>query len=488
MAQWGARSSTGVIARRARPRLLAPRASGRTAHFSGASGRFLADETESGDSGNVVDLHEVKRRKRYESNARKVPRWPGWIFNTDGTLRAVVANALVALRNSPEWRGVLGYNQFAEKIAVLKAPPWQNGVAGQPWDDASDVQATDWLQHHGVMIPVRVASDAVMTVARDNPFHPVKDYLDSLIWDGVNRTSTWLTDFLGASSSDYTKSAATCWLISAVARIYRPGCKVDSCLILEGEQGTKKSSAFRVLGSPWFTDDLADLGSKDSAMQLLGAWIVELSELDSMQRGELSKIKAFMSRETDRFRPPYGRHVIEAPRQCTFCGTVNHNDYLRDETGSRRFWPVTVGEAKLASLTDARDQLWAQARDQYLAGEVWWIETKRALTQAREAQFDAFQADPWQGHINRHLLDREQTTVADILRMELDRKPGDWTQTDMNRIARCLRVVGWKRFQEREEKGGGRKWVYRPTKEDEGTDSTVTTSISTGDETGDKIV
>ena len=127
---------------------------------------------------------------------------------------------------------------------------------------------------------------------------------------------------------------------AGVARIFSPGAKADSCLILEGEQGTKKSTALKTLVQPWFTDEIAELGSKDAALQTRGVWIIEIAELDSMNRSEAGKIKEFMSRTTDRFRPPYGRRLIESPRQCIFAGSVNHTNYLRDETGARRFWPV----------------------------------------------------------------------------------------------------------------------------------------------------
>ena len=135
-------------------------------------------------------------------------------------------------------------------------------------------------------------------------------------------------------SADYSRAVGPRWLISAVARIYRPGAKADCCLILERPQGIRKSSALRTLAGEYFTDELADLGSKDAAMQTRGVWIIELSELDSLTHSEVARIKAFMSRTTDRFGPPYGMRLVESPRQCIFAGTVNHSTYLRDATGS----------------------------------------------------------------------------------------------------------------------------------------------------------
>src|ERR1019366_3150309 len=224
------------------------------------------------------------------------------------------------------------------------------------------------------MASKETTGQAVQTVAREHPFHPVRDYLNSLKWDGVKRIDDWLGPYLGADPSDYVRGVGSKWLIGAVARIREPGCKNDTCLILEGEQGTLKSTALRTLTDPWFTDDIAELGTKDSALQLRGVWLIELSELASMHPSEISRTKAFMSRNTDRFRPPFGRRPIEVPRECFFAGTVNQSAYLRDETGGRRFWPVKRGAINIAELRRDRDQLWAEAVHQYGAGPSWWLD------------------------------------------------------------------------------------------------------------------
>ena len=183
---------------------------------------------------------------------------------------------------------------------------------------------------------------AVLAVAHENRFDPVREYLEGLTWDRVPRIGKWLATYLSAEDTDYASAVGKRWLISCVARAILPGCKADSALIFEGNQGEGKSTAFTTLGGPWFSDELAAIGTKDSALQLSGAWIIELSELDALTKARASTVKAFLSRRVDRFRPPYGRRVIEQPRSCVFCGTVNHSQYLEDETGGRRFWPVKV--------------------------------------------------------------------------------------------------------------------------------------------------
>src|SRR4029077_167441 len=210
--------------------------------------------------------------------------------------------------------------------------------------------------------------------------------LQGLHWDGVERVDTWLAAYLGAEGTEYARAVGSRWLISAVARIFRPGAKADCCLILEGAQGIRKSTALRTVAGEYFTDELADLGSKDAAMQTRGVWIIELSELDNLSHAEVARIKAFMSPHTDLFRPPYGMRLVESPRQCVFAGTVNHGSYLRDETGGRRFWPVVCGKIDIAELQRDRDQLWAEAKAKYRSGASWWLETLALIRLAADQQ------------------------------------------------------------------------------------------------------
>jgi predicted P-loop ATPase len=221
-----------------------------------------------------------------------------------------------------------------------------------------------------------------------------------------------------------------------------------------------KSSALRVLGGPWFTDDIADLGSKDAVLQTKGAWIIELAELDSLSRADVSKIKGFMSRTTDRIRPPYGRRLEESPRQCVFAGSVNHSTYLRDETGGRRFWPVQCSGISIEALLQDRDQLWAEAVVQFHAGAKWWLDTTELIREAEREQYDRFEADPWQEHIVRFIEDRASTSIDEILGQCLVKLVATWTQADKNRISRILTALGW----ERKKVGPrlNREWRYVP--------------------------
>jgi len=280
--------------------------------------------------------------------------------------------------------------------------------------------------------------------------------LQGLRWDGVERVDRWLWAYLGAEDTEYSRAVGSRWLVSAVARVLRPGAKADCCLILEGAQGIRKSTALRKLAGEYFTDELADLGSKDAAMQTRGAWIIELSELARLSHSEVARIKAFMSRTTDRFRPPYGMRLVESPRQCVFAGTVNHSTYLRDETGGRRFWPVACGRIDVDGLTRDRDQLWAEAKARFDAGVVWWCRTG---ANGRGQQVDRYEGDPWEEVIAPWVESQSSVSISEVLEKCLQKLQALWTQTDKNRASRCLRALGWERYRERH--GSRLEWRYR---------------------------
>lgn len=407
-----------------------------------------------------VVLNEISRVSFHTFNWREeLLRSKPSPSNKQGTIYPVLANAISALRYAPEWKGVLAFNEFDLMPMAVRATPWAQNVSGQCWTDQEDRLTADWLQRNGILVDVSTAAQAAQTVAKDRSFHPVRKYLETVAWDGVQRLDRWLATYLGAEDTNYTRAVGARWLISAVARIYRPGAKADCCLILEGPQGIKKSTALKTLAGAYFTDELADLGSKDSALQTRGVWIIELSELDTLSRSEVGRIKAFMSRTTDRFRPPYGKRLIESPRQCVFAGTVNHSTYLRDDTGARRFWPVVCGSIDVDLLSRDRDQLWAEAKVRFDHGCAWWLDTAELVTAATEEQAERFESDPWQELIANWAGNRADASVSETLSCCLDKPRAQWTQVDKNRVARCFRALGWERYRERQ--GATLEWRYR---------------------------
>lgn len=387
----------------------------------------------------------------------------GWrsqlICSERGTPKPLLANCVTALRHASEWKSVLAFDEFSMNVVVRQETPW-NAPAGTVWDDHQDRLAAVWFQNQRIHVGVEVACQAVQTAAQDNAFHPLREYLNSLKWDGVDRTGTWLRDYLGVVESTYSRAAGQRWLIAAVARAFKPGVKADCVLILEGPQGAGKSTALRILGGQWFTDEIADLGSKDAALQTRGVWIIEIPELDAMSRSGVALIKAFMSRTIDRFRPPYSRHVIESPRQCVLAGSVNHSEYLRDETGGRRFWPVRCGQIDLRALERDRDQIWAETVALFRAGESWWFDTKELVDAAAGEQATRYKCDPWHEAIADWLNGKTDVCIDEILTRCLRKDISACSQADKNRVSECLQSLKWERFNSTI--NGRRQWKYRP--------------------------
>jgi predicted P-loop ATPase len=416
----------------------------------------------------ALDLRELNQQVSLPSKGRSeniaTADWHNRLIRSaKGYPSACLENALVALKCAPEWREVLHYDESALNVVAQVQPPWAP-LRDVPfrWRDDDDVRTAAWLQRHGIMVSKEIAGQAIQTIAQDHPFHPIRDYLNALEWDKVPRIDYWLTLYMSAEPSRYINAVGAKWLIGAVARVFRPGCKNDTCLILEGPQGLLKSTALRTLAEPWFADEIADLGTKDAALQLRGVWIIELAELDAIGRAEASRIKAFMSRSTDRYRPPYGRHAIEVPRESVFAGTVNHDDYLRDETGGRRFWPVRCGQIEIADLRRDRDQLWAEALTRFNAGDRWWLDSAELNEAAAAEQRERYDADAWQPLIEGWIHDRKCVTLEQLLGECLEKPAREWGQADKTRAARCLRALGWTRKRASKDEQGHRDWIYCP--------------------------
>ena len=378
--------------------------------------------------------------------------------------RALVANVLTALRSAPEWHGVLAHDEFALTVLAVKPPPWcraPGGWASLRWSDRDDVLTAEWLQHQGIHVAPAMVAQAVVAAAKENPFHPVRDYLHGLTWDGRNRLEGFAASHLGAEDSRYSAAVGRCVLVAAVARIMAPGCKADHIPILEGEQGTLKSTTLDAMFSPWFSDDLSELGTKDAQMQMSGVWCLEIAELTSMRKADVERVKAFASRRIDRYRPSYGRYVIEGPRQCVFIVTTNSEGYLKDESGGRRFWPVRCGRIDIDAVKRDRDQLWAEAVALYREGEPWWLTDAVDIAAACAAQDERYASDAWADLIGAYVEDKDEVSVSGILEHAVGKPPEQWTQVDQNRVAAFLKAQRcWRR-------GRGprplRPWVYRRT-------------------------
>ena len=292
---------------------------------------------------------------------------------------------------------------------------------------------------------------AVRAVAESRSQHPVREWANTLSWDGTPRIDTWLETNCGVVPTSDTHTAfiraiGSRWLISGMARIYQPGVQVDHVLVMEGPQGTRKSSAFAVLGGAWFSDALPwDLSSKDASDFTSGVWIIELSELSQVSRATVESLKSFITRRVERFRPAYGRHKATYHRQCIFGGSTNKSSYLTDTTGNRRFWPCKVGKIDLARLKADRDQLWAEARHRYQQGEIWWLDDELLIAVAAEEQAARYEADPWEEAIAAWVGVRDTVTISQVLKDVLQIDLGMQRRGDSNRVAEILTSLGWSR-------------------------------------------
>jgi len=297
-------------------------------------------------------------------------------------------NVLGALRAAPDLCGLIRFDMFALTTDFMRSPPWRHVEVGERWTDDDDTALMSYLQDHDIAVRSKnVVSDCVSLVAKDASVHPVREYLNALEWDGRDRIDWWLEVYLGAKGNpDYLTEVGRSWLISAVARIEQPGCQADHMLVLEAIQGAGKSRAARTLAicPAWFADSIGDLRSKDSALQLCGKWVIELSELVAVRRADVEQVKGYISRTQDVYRPPYSRRAATVPRQCVFIGTTNEREYLRDRTGNRRYWPVRCEAIDIAELERDREQLWAEAVHAYRAGRLWYLDERIATHAATE--------------------------------------------------------------------------------------------------------
>ena len=287
------------------------------------------------------------------------------------------ANAIVPdSGHSPEFRQALRWNEMRQSVTVTRPMPW--GEQPEEWMDHHDTAATEWLDRVGLHYQSSSIREAVYRVARDQSYHPVREYLANTLpqWDGRERIANWLTVYCGAPNNPYTQFVGKAMLVSAVARAMRPGCRVKSMIILHGPQDTGKSEVFSILGGRWYGKQNGVI-SGDSAKakeQTSKLWLIEMAEVAQIRESNIETFKDFVDTSEDTYRPAYGHRVITIPRCCVFVGTANPDQILHDTTGNVRFWPVKVTcEIDLDGLRRDRDQLWAEAAQAHAADFQFWI-------------------------------------------------------------------------------------------------------------------
>lgn len=372
-----------------------------------------------------------------------------------------LTNLMVHLRNLPALGQKIRYNE------LTGITEWR----GEPIEDTHYVDIQMIVEQANFQPNKSDIPISVDRVARDNSYHPVRDYLDGLVWDGVNRLDRFLYFLFGTPDTQYERTVGVKWMIGAVARVYEPGCKMDNMLVLEGPQNIGKSTALQALfGRPYFTEMVNELRDHKKFMeQIAGKWVVEFAELSAIRRADVELVKAIISMQVDRSRMSYGKNPLERPRQCVLAASVNpkhDSGYLTDPTGNRRFWPIRCTKIDMAKLVRKRDLLWAEALHRYKAGEKWWLDDDDALIAADE-QSERMAVDLWADVLADTLVPGQRYTSAQILttmiKVPVDRLDG-FMKT---RLADVMTSLGWKQHVAKHRSDDGkrvsvREWRIEP--------------------------
>lgn len=308
-----------------------------------------------------------------------------------GRPKKTMDNIIRILNYDPELRGIVAIDDFSTRGLVLGPLPWNGSIGRRLWQDTDDAGVAWYLENrYGITGRDKIAG-ALMLVSEQHRFNEVRDYLQSLSWDGMHRIETSLHDYLGAADNEYVRAVARKSMAAGVARVMTPGCKYDYVPVFTGPQGIGKTTFLKTLGISWHSDSLQSFRGKDAAEMIQGIWIVEIGEMTGYSKSDDNEIKQFLSRCDDVYRQPYGRHTGRFPRKCIFFGTCNDHDFLKDPTGSRRFWPVDVGicaptRSIWGELPDEVDQFWAEAFHYWTKGEPLYMDTPELDSMAKDEQ------------------------------------------------------------------------------------------------------
>lgn len=300
-----------------------------------------------------------------------------------GNYKPTITNIVLILENDPYIKGKIALNEFSHSTMLRGDVPWhklENKSEGDIFSDRDDAALRQYLEKvYDISAPNKIL-DAVLIIEEKNKYHPIREYISSLTWDGTPRLDTLLMDYLGAEDNKYVRTVTRKALVAAVARVFKPGIKFDNTLVLVGKQGIGKSHIIRLLGQCWFSDSFTTVQGKEAYEQLQNAWLIELAELSATRKAEAEAVKQFLSKCDDSYRVAYGKRVTKFPRQCVFFGTTNDNEFLKDKTGNRRFWPIVVGlnKSKKNLWTDMNqaeiDQIWAEVLTIWRQGEKLYLE------------------------------------------------------------------------------------------------------------------
>lgn len=340
------------------------------------------------------------------------------------------------------------YDEFCASVFIRwrtqETEEWENE---RKWEDEDDTTILVLAQKVARLRSARHDQmvRAIQCHAKKHRRNEPKEWMNSLKWDGVSRVPLFFSDYMGAEETAYTSTVAQNFWVSIVARVMNPGCKVDNMVVLEGIQGTRKSTALGIIGGKWFTECDEKMGTKDFYQKIQGRLIVEIGELGSLG-ADVETVKNTLSQKIDNFRPSYGRNVKEFKRQCVFVGTTNKDDYLKDPTGARRFWPVKTNKIDHKGIEDDREHLFAEAVHLYKQGESWWNVPE---DEAKEQQALRSETDEWEAAIHDYLYKSDMATILDILKTAIGKPTADIQWRDQSRVSAILKQSGWRKAKRR---------------------------------------
>lgn len=356
----------------------------------------------------------------------------------NGVAKVNMLNVTKILAVIPNICDALWFDEFYQRIRTK-----QNGVIRE-WIDMDDIEVQHFIQEqYRLDVSLKTVQGGVEWYANNNKKNEPKDWMESLSWDGCRRLEHFFVDCLGATEDEHVKAASKNWWIAMVARVYRPGCKFDNMVVLEGEQGKFKSSALELIAGQWFSASNESIETKDFLQSLSGKLIIEIAELDSFSRANIKGIKRVLSTRVDTYRPSYGRRAQDFRRQCVFVGTTNEDQYLEDATGGRRFWPIQTGDIDLDLIAQHRDQLFAEAVFRFKANETWWIMPRLTL----DIQEGRRRHDSWEHSLAEYLTKndaKDHFRSGELALGALQIDPGDFDKAKQMRLAAAMKSLNWK--------------------------------------------
>lgn len=377
------------------------------------------------------------------------PAWrEGYQMGKKGPTKDIV-NVAHCIANDAFLMGCFAFDEMTSMPMLMEKLPGKKDLdAPRPLRDDDFITVQKYISFMELPgVALETVRNAITDNCRENEFHPVWDhYLCAIQWDGKPRLDTFLRDYFGAKEQpvEYLSAVGRMFLVAMVARISEPGCQMDHMLVLEGGQGVGKTTACRILGGPWYSGNLPDISlQKEASQHLRGKWLVEVAELSAIQRAHPAVLKTFITNNAEQYRPAYGRMEVVEPRQCVLIGTTNDDEYVRDETGGRRFWPVRVGTIALDALLRDRDHLFAEAVAAYQANVPWWPDAEfEAKYNAAEQQARQF-THPWLDLIQDAVIGRNQVRTVDVFQALGMGAAKDMKPQAASTIKRCLLQLGW---------------------------------------------